>query len=158
MSWNPKVLRNIILAYVALSFYEPFWRLLVRGLMEPDFTWNYAGIRGIGVSGDYWVISVVITLGMCMLFFSWRGGDRIVQWSIFIWVFLLFSTSLAIILSDPGAKIVAETLHIELSYKWVIFPIDALFFVITAVWMIFFRKINEKVPKPRWIRMNSMAH
>jgi hypothetical protein len=155
MSWN-KVLLIIILSYVALSFYEPFWRLLVRGLLEPNFNWNYAGINGTGVSGDYWVIFVVIALGMCMLFFSWRGGNRIVQWSIFIWVCLLFSSSLVIILSDPGTKIVAETLHIELPYMWVILPFDALFFVITAVWMIFYRKMNGGVPRPRWIRVNSV--
>jgi hypothetical protein len=153
--WNPRVFLVIILSYVALSFYEPFWRLLIRGLLEPNFTWNYAGFKGSGVLGDYWVIFIIIILGMCMLFFGWRGGNRIVQWSIFIWVFLLFSSSLVIILSDPKTKIVAETLQVELPYMWVILPFDALFFILTTVWIIFFRKMNRTVSRPRWKCVNS---
>ncbi|WP_274361735.1 hypothetical protein [Paenibacillus thermotolerans] len=156
MRRKPRILFIAILSYVALSFYEPFWRLLVRGLMEPNFMWSYAGLNGTGLSGDYWVIFLIALFGTCMLFWGWRGGHRIVDWGIFIWVALLFCSSLAIILSEPETKITAETLHMELPYIWVVFPVDALFFVLTAIWMIFFRKRTGETRAAEWNRLNGV--
>jgi CheY-like chemotaxis protein len=142
-------------SYVALSFYEPFWRLLVRGFLEPNFSWSYAGIGGTGMAGDYWVIAVIVALAIFLLFFGWRGGNRIVQWGIFVWVLLLFSSSLAIMLSDPKTTITAETLHAEIPYMAVFF-LDTLLFIMTAAWMILFGSKNAEASNSGWSRANSV--
>jgi hypothetical protein len=128
----------------------------MRGLLERNFEWSYAGIGGTAMSGDYWVIAVVIALAVLLLFFGWRGGNTLVHWGIFVWVCFLFGSSLAIVVSDPGTRVFADTLHTDFSYAWVIFPLDALLFAITVVWMFFFRKRNPGVSQPKWMRVNSV--
>jgi len=68
---------------------------------------------------------VIVALGIVLLFFGWRGVNSDVQWGICVWVFLLFSSSLAIMLSDPKTTIMAETLHIEIPYM-AVFLLDTL--------------------------------
>jgi hypothetical protein len=91
-----------------------------------------------------------------MLFFGWRGGSRVAMWGMFAWIALLFFSSLALVISDPGAMVQAETLHTEFPYAWVIFPFDALFFVLMAVWMIRFSKTTPPSRAARWNHVNSV--
>jgi len=149
------VLRTAVLAYAAFSFYEPFWRLTVRGAMEPNFQWEYAGIGGTGMSGDYWMLTCAVMFGMVLLYAGWRGRGRAHAWFMLAWMLLLFASSSAIVLADPATKLVLDTLHLELPYVWVIFPLDLVFFILTAVWV--FQSRQRTAPaQPPWNRTNTV--
>lgn len=102
------------------------------------------------MSGNYWVIAMITILGITLLSMGWRGANRLFQWLIAIWATLLLLSSLAIVVSDPQIKIIAETLHMELPYAFVVLPFDVLFFTLTLVWLIKYRKTNREYTIPRW--------
>ncbi len=155
--WRPKAILIAIILYVSGSIYEPIWRLFVRGLIEGNsFTWSYIGIGGSGVSGGYWVIVLFLAIGLFILFIGWRGAKKLFRWFVSIWVFILFSSSIALLIHDPKAKIIAESLQIELPYAIIILPFDVIACVLLSIWLIRERHSEKKVVIPPWNRINTM--
>lgn len=153
------VLLKYILIYTALSFYEPFWRLTMRAPLQGRiFSWDYAGIGGQGAAGGYPFIAFVSVLGLIILAFGWRKPNRFFRWSILIWAGLLFLSSAAIVAAEPGTMIVAETLGLELSYAWFIFPLDSIYLLITLTWFVLNRQhyVLQDKPVLRWRLANTI--
>lgn len=151
-----------ILIYTALSFYEPFWRLTMRAPMQGErFSWNYAGLGGQGATGGYGVVVLITIIGLITLTLGWRAPNRLFRWLVFVWALLLFLSSMAIVLSDPGIVVTADTLGLEIPYAWTVFPMDLIYFVLTFIWFLRGRRILKQRPpqkpvKPRWTRINTM--
>lgn len=146
----------LVLAYVALSFYEPFWRLAVRGAMEGSaFQWGYAGMKGTGVSGDYWVVVLIAIAGIVLLFLGWRGAGRVCRWIVLVWIALLLLSSIAIVASDPGVKIVADTLNMEIPYALTVLPLDMLSFLLAVIWLASGRRRKQETMTMQWKRVNT---
>lgn len=159
MTWkNGKFLHLCVLFYVSLSFYEPYWRLMVRGLFEGDeFSWSYFGLAGRGTSGGFGVIVFLVLMGIGMLYLGWRKANKLFRVLAFVWVSMLTASSVLLVLSDPGAELVAETIGISVPYGLLILPFDLLFFVLTTVWLISSR--GRAAPQPGragWTRKNFM--
>lgn len=150
-----------ILIYTALSFYEPFWRLTLRAPMQGErFSWDYAGLGGQGATGGYVFVVLLSAIGLMMLTLGWRAPNRIFRWAVLVWAFLLFLSSAAIVLTEPGIVVTAETLGIEIPYAWFIFPFDTIYAAITFIWFLRERRgvmrRRQKFERPEWNRLNTV--
>lgn len=73
-----------------------------------------------------------------------------------VWASLVFLSSAAIVISDPGIVITAETLGLELPFAWTLLPFDTLYVVITFVWFLRGWKTLRQHPiRPEWTRVNT---
>lgn len=158
-SSHSKILLRCILIYTALSFYEPFWRLTMRAPMQGQrFSWDYAGIGGQGATGGYGFIVLFSVIGLIILTVGWRSPNRFFRWVVMVWALLLFLSSIAIVLSEPGIVIHAETLGLELPYAWSFLPLDSIYVVITFIWFIRGREDlkQRSSDMPKWTGINTI--
>jgi hypothetical protein len=160
-SSRSNLILRCILIYTALSFYEPFWRLTMRAPMQGQrFSWDYAGLGGQGATGGYGIVVLITLIGLIILTLGWRAPNRFFRWSVLVWALLLFLSSLAIVVSDPGIVITAETLRLEVPYAWFVFPLDFLYAAITFIWFLRERRNLRQRPlqkpeRPEWTRINT---
>lgn len=162
MNRSSNLLLRCILVYTALSFYEPFWRLTIRAPMQGQrFSWDYAGLGGQGAAGGYGIIVFLTVIGLIILTLGWRAPHRFFRWAVMVWALLLFLSSVAIVLSDPGIVVTAETLGLELPYAWTLLPLDAIYVAITFIWFLRERQDLKQRPRPKpvlpkWTRFNTI--
>lgn len=82
---------------------------------------------------------------------------------VLIWAFLLFLSTIAIFVSDPGIVITGETLALEIPLAWTLLPFDTLYFVATLIWFVLSRQDNirntqvyDSLKWPKWTSVNSI--
>src|SRR5690606_30849598 len=93
------------------------------------FSWDYAGISGQESTGGYIFIVLFTLFGLTILTLGWRAPNRFFRWSVLVWALLLFLSSLAIVISDPGIVITAETLGLEIPFVWLFLPLDTIYLI-----------------------------
>lgn len=108
---------------------------------------------------DYDCIVLFTIVGLIILTLGWRKPNHIFRWAVIVWASLLFLSSLAIFISDPGMVITGETLSLELPFAWTLLPFDTLYFVITLIWFIRVRQDMKQRPDqqfPKWTTLNTL--
>ena len=155
MKWKPDRLLHITLIYIILSGIT-FWLPLSRGLLDgKSYSWQgWMGIGGAGVGGDYWILLILTTVLIAVVFTGWRGCRKPFSWLLIIWFFLLVIESSSLFFSSETIYFKGDTLGVNLAIGKVIFPIDVFFLILSCFWIIRDRKTALHQHKPTWLKLN----
>ncbi|MFD2445580.1 hypothetical protein ACFSO7_16595 [Bacillus sp. CGMCC 1.16607] len=156
MKWKPDRLLHATLIYIILSGIT-FWLPLIRGLLDgKSYSWQgWMGIGGAGVGGDYWILLILTSGLIAVVFTGWRGSRKPFYWLLIIWFFLLVIESGSLFFSSEIIYFKGDTLGVNLAIGKVIFPIDVLFFLLSIFWIIRDRKTALYQHRPPWLKINS---
>jgi hypothetical protein len=148
-------LDHVVVGYLALSVYEPWARVLIRGAVEgTEFSWGFGLVGGVGAGGWYWLVVALVAYGSMTLSLGWRGDPRRFAAAVVPWALLLVAQSLALVVLDPGSRMVGETIGLDAPAGAMLLPFDVAFLVAVLASLARWRRQHESDRRPAWSAAN----
>ena len=120
VTWRPDRLLRILLNWTSLTTVI-FWLPTIRGAFDgPSYEWGLGGMRGAGLSGDYWFPVLGAAAACWLVTRGWRGTR-----APFRWVFPAWHAALAVIVTEraitlgDGLTFEGGTLSVSIPLQWV---------------------------------------
>ena len=126
---QPDGLLRVLLTWTSLTTLT-FWLATVRGAFDGrSYQWGFSGMRGAGLSGDYWFPILGAAIACWLVTRGWRGASPPFRWLFPAWhaALAVFVTERAIALGDR-LTFEGATLGVSIPLQWV----GPLFFVAAA--------------------------
>lgn len=131
---------RLLLWWTALTFLAA-WLPLIRSLMDGSsyewgttfFSWHFGGR---GISADYWLLIVKVSLAIALLYAGWSRPSPKTAAALAGWQILLAADTLYYAITDPrGFRFRGDTLGVDISLTWIA-PMLATVFAIIALWWV----------------------
>lgn len=118
VAWQPDRLLRVLLTWTSLTTLV-FWLPTVRCAFDGrSYEWGLWGMRGAGLSGDYWFPVLGAALAGWLVTRGWRGARPP-----FRWVFPAWHTALAVAITERAFAL-GDRLTLQLGTLGVIIPLQ----------------------------------
>ena len=117
---QPDALLRVLLIWTSLTTLV-FWLPTVRGPFDgSSYQWGLVGMRGTGLSGDYWFAILGAAFACWLVTRGWRGGRPPFRWVFPVWhaALAVFITGTAIALGDR-MTFEGATVGVIIPLQWV---------------------------------------
>lgn len=153
------LLHRLLLGWLTLSFVLA-WLPLVRALMDGrTYEWGtrYFGIpfSGAGLTGDLWLLIVLSSLAIWLLYRGWRNPSRPFAAVLLAWLGLAAADSLHAVFTGGSFDFEGATLGVSVSLAIVAPLMHVGVFVLAVIWSVHQARSPHPGVRPRWTSTNA---
>ena len=145
---QPDRLLRVLLTWTSLTTLV-FWLPTVRCAFDGrSYEWGLWGMRGAGLSGDYWFPVLGAALACWLVTRGWRGARPP-----FRWVFPAWHAALAVVITERAVAL-GDKLTLQLGTPGVIIPLQlvgSLLFGTVACAAIYWARCDLRSPAQRFV-------
>lgn len=155
-----ELMRRILMGWLTLIFVLA-WLPLVRSFIDGiSYEWGtrYFGIpfSGAGLTGDLWLLIVLTSLGVWLLYRGWRYPSRPFPAVLLAWLGFLAADSLYSVVTAPEVyRFEGATLGVDVSLATFAPLLHIGFFCLALLWTVRQRRGNEPEARPAWTGTNT---
>jgi len=137
------------------------WWVPVRCVMEGEpFQWaNSFGngvLRGSGMGGDFWVLLLLSTMFIAIVYMGWRSPQGVYRALLPMWCGINLIGTLIIVLDDPSRyRFRGDTMGIDINMAWFMPALKGALVLAVVTWIV--REITHPTIRttPAWTPLNS---
>ena len=162
MAWRPDRLLRVVLVWTMITMVV-VWLPLIRGLMDgASYEWGNSlwgiSFRGNGLQGDYWILPLLATFSLSLLYLGWRGARQPFHWLLLAWnVPNAIEAAYLGIRFPERYRFQGDTLGVDVSLAWFGPAFFGLLALLSIAWVVRDLRRERDRQAPDWTRKNQVV-
>ena len=143
-------------AFVSIVSWLPLIRVLFDGVTyQWGTTWFGTVFSSAGLEGDWWMLPVQLAFATIVLYFGYRGPQKLAQFLLPAYFGLYFVDLAYTFYNDPeGLMFHGDTLDIHFNMGYPLVAIAGALLALAIFWVMRDRKAGHTYPIPAWKKRN----